>query len=263
MSFVRNMDRMKIHSDSQETQHGFPTRGARALQTVYGNSPAASSNANESAMDEEPEYADDDDDDDEDNTQGYDTELDDPNAFDYINESDNEAERQLLGKRALQQHVTALQEDDNYDILDDDNDSFDEMDDEDNAMDMMEEDLDPEELMRVHHWSQGQLDLHSRLGELGKFAAFPATWALDFISLPDELFVEPEEQALICSMHPHKQAKAILAFDALMQLGGRIRDKFTAGIKPEAFVKKALKRYVDWGMMDGQIRRLSILHSYN
>ena len=101
----------------------------------------------------------------------------------------------------------------------------------------------------------GQLDLHARLGELGKFAAFPASWALDFISLPDELFVEPDEEALICSMHPKKQAKAILAFDALMQLGGRIRDKIRANLKPEAYVKTALKRYVEWGMMDGQIRR--------
>ncbi|KAF8461366.1 hypothetical protein BDZ91DRAFT_851065 [Kalaharituber pfeilii] len=117
----------------------------------------------------------------------------------------------------------------------------------------VDESFDEERLMEKEHWSRGQLDLFAKVRARGTYPIFPAHWMLDFSNLPDELFVEPEERGLVEALNKNCEVRAILAFDALMQLGGRIRDKLESGQRVEGFVKKEMQKYIDWAMKDGDI----------
>ncbi|KAF8456921.1 hypothetical protein BGX38DRAFT_1160949 [Terfezia claveryi] len=113
--------------------------------------------------------------------------------------------------------------------------------------------FDEERLMKEEHWSRGQLDLWYKIRARGSYPLFPPHWMLDFSNLPDELFVGPGEEPIIGARNRKREVRGILAFDALMQLGGRVRDKWESGMFSEKWLGKELGKYVDWAMKDGEI----------
>ncbi|KAF8421622.1 hypothetical protein EV426DRAFT_193540 [Tirmania nivea] len=113
--------------------------------------------------------------------------------------------------------------------------------------------FDEERLMNEEHWSRGQLDLWYKIRARGSYPLFPPHWMLDFSNLPDELFVEPGEEPIIGARNRKKEVRGILAFDALMQLGSRVRDKWECGMFSEKWLGKELGKYVEWAMKDGEI----------
>ena len=116
--------------------------------------------------------------------------------------------------------------------------------------------FDEERLMKEEHWSRGQLDLWYKIRARGSYPLFPPHWMLDFSNLPDELFVEPGEEPIIGARNKKREVRGILAFDALMQLGSRVRDKWESGMFSEKWLGKELGKYVEWAMKDGEIRML-------
>ena len=170
---------------------------------------------------------------------------------------------------AVQAHSTSAMdtgEDDDDDIhLEDDEDNHTDIDpEEDEDGDYNFNDADGEEsfneeyLMTHEHWSRGQLDLFTRVRRRGTYPVFPPNWMLDFSNLPDELFVQPGEEAIVGALNKSGEVKAILAFDNLMQLGGRVRDKMESGGRVEPFIKKEITRYIEWAMKDGGISKSQV-----
>lgn len=115
--------------------------------------------------------------------------------------------------------------------------------------------MDEQKLMEKEHWSRGQLDLWHKIRGRGAYPIFPPNWMLDFSNLPDELFVDQGIDPIIGAVDKKLEVKAILAFDNLMQLGGRVRDKWESGQAVEKWLAKELGKYVEWAMKDGKIRR--------
>jgi len=119
--------------------------------------------------------------------------------------------------------------------------------------------FDEERLMNEEHWSRGQLDLWYKIRARGSYPLFPAHWMLDFSNLPDELFVEQGAEPIIGARNRKGEVRGILAFDALMQLGSRVRDKWESGMFNEKWLGKELGKYVEWAMRDGEIRMIPYL----
>lgn len=118
-----------------------------------------------------------------------------------------------------------------------------------------DENLDEQVLMEQEHWSRGQLDIWHKIRGRGAYPIFPPNWMLDFSNLPDELFVDPGTEPIIGAVNKKMEVRAILAFDNLMQLGGRVRDKWESGRPVERWLAKELGKYVQWAKKDGDIRR--------
>ena len=118
-----------------------------------------------------------------------------------------------------------------------------------------DENVDEQNLMEKEHWSREQLDLWHKIRGRGTYPIFPPNWMLDFSNLPDELFVDQGMDPIIYAVNKKMEVKAILAFDNLMQLGGRLRDKWESGQAVEKWLAKELGKYVQWAMKDGKIRR--------
>lgn len=118
-----------------------------------------------------------------------------------------------------------------------------------------DEKLDEQDLMEKEHWSRGQLDIWHKIRGRGAYPIFPPNWMLDFSNLPDELFVDPGTEPIIGAANRKMEVRAILAFDSLMQLGGRVRDKWESGRPVERWLAKELDKYVQWAKKDGDIRR--------
>lgn len=116
------------------------------------------------------------------------------------------------------------------------------------------ETFDEERLMEQEHWSRGQLDLWHKIKGRGSYPLFPQNWMLDFSNLPDELFVDSDMAPIIGAVNRKMEVRAILAFDNLMNLGGRVRDKWESGLAVERWLGKELEKYVVWAMKDGDIR---------
>ena len=119
-------------------------------------------------------------------------------------------------------------------------------------------DEDEQNLMEKEHWSRAQLDLWHKIRGRGAYPIFPPNWMLDFSNLPDELFVDQCTDPVVGAVDKKLEVKAILAFDNLMQLGGRVRDKWESGQAVEKWLAKELGKYVQWAMKDGKIRRFFI-----
>ncbi|KAF2239912.1 hypothetical protein EV356DRAFT_495726 [Viridothelium virens] len=97
-------------------------------------------------------------------------------------------------------------------------------------------------------WTQPEIDVYLHLDMRGHEPLLPASWELDFNTLPDTLFAEKEEDAYLRSLGGSGRLslgscefRAQKALHSLIGLGARIRDKLTAGGKnPELMAKKEI-----------------------
>ena len=75
-----------------------------------------------------------------------------------------------------------------------------------------EEEFDEQTLMEKEHWSRGQLDLFTKVRSRGSYPIFPANWMLDFSNIPDQLFVQPNEDAIIGALNKNQEHRGYLKF---------------------------------------------------
>ncbi|KAG9528364.1 hypothetical protein KCU93_g4392, partial [Aureobasidium melanogenum] len=100
-------------------------------------------------------------------------------------------------------------------------------------------------------WPQNTVWLIQRIHNRGREPIFAFHWHLDFPMMPEGMFL-PAYHA-----HPgyintlrNKDFRAKHAFDRLMQLGPKVRDKITVGLAPEKLIVDEVQRYMAWADWD-------------
>jgi hypothetical protein len=100
-------------------------------------------------------------------------------------------------------------------------------------------------------WPSNTVWLIQRIHNRGREPLFAFHWRMDFPMMPEGMFLPPG--------HPHpgyifsirdKDFRAKHAFERLMQLGPKVRDKLTVGFAPEDLVVRELKEYIKWADWD-------------
>ncbi|KAL9088477.1 MAG: hypothetical protein Q9165_006201 [Trypethelium subeluteriae] len=119
------------------------------------------------------------------------------------------------------------------------------------------------EHLNVKGWTRPEIDLYLHLDMRGHEPLLPASWELDFNTLPDALFAEKEEDAYIRSLGGSGRLslescefRAQKALHNLIGLGARMRDKLMVGGKnPELMAKKEILKYMKWSLADAGLDR--------
>ncbi|KAI4797434.1 hypothetical protein E4T44_11970 [Aureobasidium sp. EXF-8845] len=100
-------------------------------------------------------------------------------------------------------------------------------------------------------WPANTIPLIQRIHNRGREPVFAFHWRMDFPMMPEGMFLPPE--------HPHpgyiyevgkSEFRAKHAFERLMQLGPKVRDKITVGLAPETLIVKELRAYMAWADWD-------------
>lgn len=78
----------------------------------------------------------------------------------------------------------------------------------------------------------------------------PAHWQVDFGTMPDNLFSEPEDPAYIDAVTPDGTFNATAAFQAVVNLGAGVRGKLETAQDAESKVLFGLKKYIQWSLDD-------------
>lgn len=100
-------------------------------------------------------------------------------------------------------------------------------------------------------WPQNTVWLIQRIHNRGREPIFAFHWRIDFPMMPEGMFL-PAYHA-----HPgyintlrNKDFRAKHAFERLMQLGPKVRDKITVGLAPEKLIVDEVQRYMAWADWD-------------
>jgi hypothetical protein len=100
-------------------------------------------------------------------------------------------------------------------------------------------------------WPPNTIPLIQRIHNRGREPVFAFHWRMDFPMMPEGMFLPPG--------HPHpgyiyevgkSEFRAKHAFERLMRLGPKVRDKITVGLAPEGLIVKELRAYMAWADWD-------------
>ncbi|KAK6001111.1 hypothetical protein QM012_003194 [Aureobasidium pullulans] len=100
-------------------------------------------------------------------------------------------------------------------------------------------------------WPQNTVWLIQRIHNRGREPIFAFHWRIDFPMMPEGMF--------LAAYHAHpgyintlrnKDFRAKHAFERLMQLGPKVRDKITVGLAPEKLIVDEVRRYMAWADWD-------------
>lgn len=80
----------------------------------------------------------------------------------------------------------------------------------------------------------------------------PAHWQVDFGTMPDNLFAEPEDPAYIDAVTPDGTFNATAAFQAVVNLGAGVRGKLETAQDAESKVLFGLRKYIQWSLDDAK-----------
>lgn len=102
-------------------------------------------------------------------------------------------------------------------------------------------------------WPANTVSLIQRIHNRGREPVFASHWRYDFPMMPEGMFLPPgyEHAGYIYSSR-RRDFRAKHAFERLMQLGPKVRDKITVGLAPEALIVKEIKRYMAWAEWDAR-----------
>jgi hypothetical protein len=100
-------------------------------------------------------------------------------------------------------------------------------------------------------WPTNTVWLIQRIHNRGREPLFAFHWRMDFPMMPEGMFLPPghAHPGYIFSIRD-KDFRAKHAFERLMQLGPKVRDKLTVGLAPEDLIVRELKRYIKWADWD-------------
>lgn len=108
-----------------------------------------------------------------------------------------------------------------------------------------------EELTR-EGFSFQEAELFQHIRKRGLEPLMPAHWQVDFNTMPDNLFSEPEDPAYIDAVTPDGTFNATAAFQAVVNLGAAVRAKLETDQDAESKVLFGLKKYIQWSLDDAK-----------
>lgn len=102
-------------------------------------------------------------------------------------------------------------------------------------------------------WPANTVSLIQRIHNRGREPVFASHWRYDFPMMPEGMFLPSghEHPGYIYSTRK-RDFRAKRAFERLMQLGPKVRDKITVGLAPEALIVKEINRYLQWAEWDAR-----------
>lgn len=108
-----------------------------------------------------------------------------------------------------------------------------------------------EELTR-EGFSFQEAELFQHIRKRGLEPLMPAHWQVDFNTMPDNLFSEPEDPAYIDAVTPDGTFNATAAFQAMVNLGAAVRAKLETDQDAEGKVLFGVKKYIQWSLDDAK-----------
>lgn len=108
-----------------------------------------------------------------------------------------------------------------------------------------------EELTR-EGFSLQEAELFQHIRKRGLEPLMPAHWQVDFGTMPDNLFAEPEDPAYIDAVTPDGTFNATVAFQAMVNLGAGVRGKLETAQDAESKVLFGLRKYIQWSLDDAK-----------
>jgi hypothetical protein len=101
-------------------------------------------------------------------------------------------------------------------------------------------------------WAEAEKDLFYRLAMRGFEPLVPGHWTMDFKTLPQQLFSADERDPLILPFDVREfRAKHYLR--NLFGIAANVRDKSLAGLRTEPTIKRTLRQYISWALLDAGV----------
>lgn len=97
-----------------------------------------------------------------------------------------------------------------------------------------------------------EAELFQHIRKRGLEPLMPAHWQVDFNTMPDNLFSEPEDPAYIDAVTSDGTFNATAAFQAMVNLGAAVRAKLETAQDAEGKVLFGLKKYIQWSLDDAK-----------
>lgn len=107
-------------------------------------------------------------------------------------------------------------------------------------------------------FSADEVTLFQRIRRRGLEPLMPAHWQVDFATMPDNLFQDPGEQAVIEGLTLGGTFAATAAFQAMVNLGAGVRGKLETRREVESRILGVLRRYVCWAVEDAALDKRHI-----
>lgn len=107
--------------------------------------------------------------------------------------------------------------------------------------------------LRANGWDDDHITLMQKLSMRGFEPLMPAYWKFDFSFMPDALFSETDDAFVSSVRSDH--FRAIGAFEKLLELGGRVRDRLVLEGKtqPEQQSCRQIRAFIRWAEADAQL----------
>lgn len=107
--------------------------------------------------------------------------------------------------------------------------------------------------LRAHGWGDDHITLMQRLSLRGFEPLLPAYWKFDYSFMPDALFSTTDD-AFVSSVRGD-QFRAIAAFEKLLEMGGRVRDRLIlqGPTGPEQQSCRQVRAFMRWAEADAQL----------
>ncbi|KAI5842987.1 hypothetical protein DFP73DRAFT_585641 [Morchella snyderi] len=107
--------------------------------------------------------------------------------------------------------------------------------------------------LRREGFSNDEATLFQRIRRRGLEPLMPAHWQVDFATMPDNLFQEPDTSAVIEGLSPEGTFAATAAFQAMVNLGAGVRGKLETRREVEGRILSVLRRYICWAVEDAAL----------
>ena len=107
--------------------------------------------------------------------------------------------------------------------------------------------------LREHGWDDDHITLMQKLSMRGFEPLMPAYWKFDYSFMPDALF-SADNDAFVSSARGD-QFRAIVAFEKLLEMGGRVRDRLVlkGRTQPEQQSCRQVRAYMKWADEDARL----------
>lgn len=109
---------------------------------------------------------------------------------------------------------------------------------------------DIEKAKAVGDWHPDALVLFERLSLRSFEVILPEIYKMDFRTLPEDLFAEPDEDTFV-NYNCKPYGYAVKALQGLLRLGIRARDKMETSGSAEKLIAKGIQDYIKWSEKDG------------
>ena len=103
-----------------------------------------------------------------------------------------------------------------------------------------------------------EIELYNNLQDLGVEPLLPASWRLDFPTIPSVVFENDDKDAYI-DTHGGNRLAAIHALKTLLESGKRVREKNYQKMHASEILRRAIGSYVKWAMEDADLQNRDLI----